>query len=464
MKISKIYIRDFDQFQNVELDFTDPETGNPLEKICLIGRNGTGKSKILKIISWFFHSVLANLKNPSEYVPDLGGRAGNGRVMFKILHKGQYYLIFYFHGNVEILNGSAKNAIVIEELLSIVDLSKIWEIVKNYGEIEGLKHKDFVEELILKDNSSDLLIYSPDESKANGYLTIADVPQTNVNDAQALLQNFPAYIEVSSDTVNDFWKQLVFNMRKREEERAHYETLPENINKTKARLIFEFDGMSPKILENLAKVWNEILASTGLEFDVKGTNNPYQLKDNLKAYIKLKKNDQIIRYNELSTGIRNFIFRIGHIYSLYFNRQIDRGFLLIDEPENGLFPDFLFDLMRIYQEIILDKNGNNNTQSFFATHNPIIAAQFKPFERIILDWNDDATVKVYRGSAPEGDDPNDVLKKDFGLHELMGPAGVEQWAKYLKLKTQLKNTNSVEDKMNLASSINKLGQLYNFPL
>ena len=87
MKISKIYIRDFDQFQDVELDFTNPETGKPIEKVCFIGTNGTGKSKILKIISWFFNSVLNNLKNPSAVLPDLGGHVGNSRVIFKIEHK-----------------------------------------------------------------------------------------------------------------------------------------------------------------------------------------------------------------------------------------------------------------------------------------------------------------------------------------------------------------------------------------
>ncbi len=76
-----------------------------------------------------------------------------------------------------------------------------------------------------------LLGGSPDESPNNGYLNIADVPQTNVNDALALSQNLPVFVEVSSNTIDDFWKLLVFNMRKREEERTHYETLPENINK-----------------------------------------------------------------------------------------------------------------------------------------------------------------------------------------------------------------------------------------
>ena len=39
MKICKIWIKDWDQFKDIELDFTDPATGEPSEKICFIGSN-----------------------------------------------------------------------------------------------------------------------------------------------------------------------------------------------------------------------------------------------------------------------------------------------------------------------------------------------------------------------------------------------------------------------------------------
>ena len=131
--------------------------------------------------------------------------------------------------------------------------------------------------------------------------------------------------------------------------------------------------------------------------------------------------------------------------------------------KNSLYPDFLFELVEIYQQIILDKRGENNTQLFFATHNPIIAAQFKPYERIILKWNEDGTVKANKGTTPEGDDPNDILKKDFGLPQLMGAVGIQEWNKYLDLKRELKTTESIDKKMSVAAEINKIGQLYNFP-
>ena len=289
------------------------------------------------------------------------------------------------------------------------------------------------------------------------------MPITSVSDALELSKQFPYSVEVSSNTVNDFWKLLVFNMRKRAEERDNYENRSENLSKTKQQLIDEFDEFYPKVLENLGVVWNKILDKAGLRFDIKGASNPYQLADNLKAYIKLKRFETTIPYNTLSTGIRNYIFRVGHIFSLYFNRDVDRGFLLVDEPENSLFPDFLFDLMETYNEVIFDRRKQNNTQVFFATHNPIVAAQFKPFERVILVWNEDGTVKAIPGSAPEGDDPNDLLKKDFGIRELMGQKGIEVWNHYLNLKRKLKKAEATEEKMELAAEINKIGQLYNFP-
>ncbi len=57
MKITKLHIHDFQQFRDFELDFTDPKTGLPLERICLIGRNGTGKSTLLSLMSYCLHGL-----------------------------------------------------------------------------------------------------------------------------------------------------------------------------------------------------------------------------------------------------------------------------------------------------------------------------------------------------------------------------------------------------------------------
>jgi len=54
MKISKIEVFDYNQFQNFTIDLTYPKghakEGLPLDKVCFIGQSGTGKTTLLNII------------------------------------------------------------------------------------------------------------------------------------------------------------------------------------------------------------------------------------------------------------------------------------------------------------------------------------------------------------------------------------------------------------------------------
>jgi len=456
MKICKIYIKGFQQFQDVALDFTNPETGEAVDKVCFIGSNGTGKSTILGQIK----DGLNQISDVDSLPVNIAYKRPLTIFEFKFESQFLYYIISDFQvGKYAFFsNKRTITPAIFAELKNGDDIDLFLTKIKSENNTNDLS------EVIKKiQGKVALFINSPSEATSTDSLLINDVPETTVNEALSLNSGFPRYAMVSPDKINIFWKILVYNIRKREEDRDRYENTPENLSKIKQQLITEFDLMQPKVLNHLNDVWERILSKAGLYFDVKGASNPYQLTDNLKAYIRLKSNDKHIPYNELSSGIRNYIFRIGHIFSLYFNREIDLGFLLVDEPENSLYPDFLFELVETYQQIILDKRGENNTQMFFATHNPIIAAQFKPYERIILEWKEDGTVKANKGTTPEGDDPNDILKKDFGLHQLMGTVGIQQWNKYLDLKRELKMTESIEEKMSVAAEINKIGQLYNFP-
>lgn len=57
MKISRLIIPDFQQFKDFDLDLTYPQghekAGEPLDKVCFIGGNGTGKTTLLKCIADF---------------------------------------------------------------------------------------------------------------------------------------------------------------------------------------------------------------------------------------------------------------------------------------------------------------------------------------------------------------------------------------------------------------------------
>ena len=141
---------------------------------------------------------------------------------------------------------------------------------------------------------------------------------------------------------------------------------------------------------------------------------------------------------------------------MYFNRNIERGFLFVDEPENSLFPDFLYDLVETYTNI------TENTQIGMATHNPIIAAQFESYERFILEFGEDGYVYARRGITPIGDDPNDILIKDFGVRSILGKQGVEKWEEYIKLKTLIPLENDKNKKRQMMRKFMKIGNDYNF--
>ncbi|WP_317047332.1 AAA family ATPase, partial [Flavobacterium branchiophilum] len=239
------------------------------------------------------------------------------------------------------------------------------EIEKCFAEIDGTEDsfKEFISQNKINVANDDIMckvhdfwkkkdflhIYAPSESHQNHLINIGDVPNSSVNEALQLFTNFPNYHEVSDQNIQSFWTLLIYLIKKRDEEQQIFENKPENLSKTKRELLAEFEKINPKILDEIAILWNKILDKAGLEFDVENASNLIQLSDNLKAYIRLKGTKENIPYSELSTGIRNFIFRVGHIFSLYFNKEVKTGFLLIDEPENSLFPDFLFELTHVTQ-------------------------------------------------------------------------------------------------------------------
>ncbi len=381
MKISRLVFKDFQQFKNVDFDFTNPETGEPLEKVCFIGGNGTGKSTIL---------------------------------------------LSLVHGIQDVVFGYPESAPV-----------RI--------EVSGKKAESF-------------WTYLPAEfHTANSYAQMQDVPSVDLNQALKLFENFPNKNTVSNETVNEFWSLLIYHLKKRENDFRTFESQPENQIKTVREVREAFGRKHPDVLQSIAGFWNKILEKAGLEFDYMGASNPIQLTDNLKAYIRLKSTKELIQYNQLSTGIRNFIFKLGHVYALYFNLKVESAFLFVDEPENSLFPDFLYDLVDVYTSI------THNTQIFMATHNPIIAAQFQPYERFILEFqNCTGHVQVRRGVTPAGDDPNDILIKDFGIRSLLGKEGVRNWERYIELKTLIPRVKNGKEKERMIEEFMKIGSDYNF--
>lgn len=460
MKICKIYIKGFQQFQDVILDFTHPETGEPLDKICLIGSNGTGKSTLLRLIDDMVDLVKYGEKPLFNFLEKQVPRL---IVVFTYHDKNYYLLSDGLHIRNYFFSSARDYELITDEIFSDLNSHSQWD---EFFKLLDFNLKIKNEKKIFSEpaeRNTFFRLLSTHEGEYNGYSTIEDVPKTNVNEAIELFNNPLSDATISPDTINDFWKLLVFNLKKREDDRRIFEETDENMQRIKADLVKEFNSKNPNVLEELATIWDKILDKAGLYFNYK-VKSPVQLHENLHAYICLKGTNTVVPYNQLSSGIRDYIFRVGHIFAMYFNREVDRGILLVDEPDNSLFPDFVLDLLNIYKLITTDKRGENHTQMIFATHNPLFAAQFEPYERIILDWKADGSIMVQKGIAPVGDDPNDLLTDDFGLINLMSAEGQKMWEKYIELKKKLIRSTDMIEKEKLVEEINQIATLYKFNL
>lgn len=456
MQITAILLKNYRQFRSFYLSLVNPDTGEPLQNICLIGANATGKSTLLALIAKFLETG-----KPQPIIE--GGEAANSligfRIQIQIEHQINDYYIVAIHRTLNqvglyILNIDIEKDVVWQELWApdaalepdskeFRDLLQRWIISEN----------QIKEQIKLQPNSTDLAIYAPSDGSS---LLKESVPKTNLSNALGLLNELPAFHQVSYDHIEEFWKFLIYQIKKRERDYQNF-LIDEDVQSLSvAQARQKFDSGNPEIMTTLAEQWNLILDRAGLEFDAKGAKVPVQLNENLEAYIKRKGTEVIVHYALLSTGIRNFIFRFGHIYSLYFNRKIDRGFLLIDEPELSLFPDLLYDIIERYKSII------QNTQFFVATHSPVIAAQFDASERIILEFDELATVQWRRGISPEGDDPNDLLVNDFAVRSLYGKKGIEQWERFLQLRREIASAEDPQTKLSLLDEYTKIGNAYNF--
>ena len=106
----------------------------------------------------------------------------------------------------------------------------------------------------------------------------------------------------------------------------------------------------------------------------------------------------LIPMDSWSSGVKNIIARTIPLYTHQFKNAI----ICVDEPENSLYPDIQRKIIDIYTKLAPD------SQFFFATHSPIIASSFEPWEIVELKFNEEGY--VYREVYYEGENHVDNYK------------------------------------------------------
>ena len=440
MKISKLHIDTFRHLENLNFDFTYPldfkvkaKAGKPLDKICFIGQSASGKTGLLELIYNLSNSLSSvqvadnrslSLPMYSDYNSELCGEIEfniNNLILRQkdkeVTYKNQKFFFENFSGIVNPLFPESDKKNIFYFKANIISDKNIEIFTKNPID------------LFEKNSENTTISLSSIRDKKNNKIASLTLFNDEVDTKiwLSLLEEILLYRKNFTQKMSEFiHKGLISNRDKLESEFKNWQK--EN----------------PNELEEFAKKFNPILEKLNLQVDL--VNTEYSIP------IKNKKTEKIIPIQNTSTGTKGLLLSFLPLFKLDTKDSI----ILIDEPERSLYPDMQMDLMDHYQKLAPE------AQFIVATHSPFIAASFEPEERFILYFDEEGKVAVRRGKSPIGDDPNDMLKNDFGLEFLMNKKGLDAFERFKSLKKQIAAEENESVKDNLLTEILELANDYKF--
>jgi ABC-type lipoprotein export system ATPase subunit len=443
MKITGIKIDEYRQFKDINFDFTYPEghpkEGQPLEKVCFIGQSGTGKTTLLKMLREYSRYLVYGLNNllengplhnltekeiPSGFLQNLTITSAFGAILTQ--------LNITKDTKINTLSNWIEQTKISDEIKNTNKLSiYISDSVANEAEkllLKEVEHKDPFEFIKTQKQVDE------DETKRR-----TEINRLSVLKGLFLGEGAPkALWDYILSDINDYDLESKSIALKLIQNTDGFST-----NKLIADLVkWKSENINPRI--TLAeKCLNPLLYKFYLEVDTENASAP--------IVVKTRSGNTIVN-SILSTGTKQLVATALPLYKL----DTRESTIFFDEPERSLFPDIQRGLINYYTSLA------PKAQFFFATHSPIIASAFEPCERFVLYFNENGEVKYHNGVAPEGDDPNDILRQDFAMAELMLQKGLDEYERYRQLAMQIRAETDEEKKNQLIAERLELGNRYNF--
>lgn len=392
MKVKSLSIKDFNQFKDFELDLTypagHPKAGLPLDKVCIIGQSGTGKTSLLNKLATkprkaplSVHAV--DVINPLGFIDFEDTNLGISAKIYDNGYIGENFIKLTY-----------QPPIMIEANAGSKDLGSNLEY-----------WNDIIKEIV-----------TFREQEIQKKLEIAELITTNQERLQEELANFNEWQKNMpnplKDLADNFLDKILykFNLRVRQ-------------------------SLDFKRTEDIETIKIETL---------EGKEVPNNL---------------------LSTGTKQVILTTLPLYAQKPQGKI----ILFDEPERSLYPDIQTLLVDFYINLTTD------CQFFFATHSPLIASCFEPWEIVELKFRPDGT--VYRElyyDAEKGNhvdnytiDPrylrwDSILTRLFDLDKDSNDARTRKLMELASLRSKLEKANgqlSTEEKKKLYAQFEKLAEL-----
>lgn len=397
MKIAQVFIQDLSNFSSFQLDLTYPEghpkAGNALDKVCLIGPNGIGKSRLMNVLSDYLRNII-RFRSKTLFIVKLQ------------LEDSFIYSVHLMNNTLFFRDDIDSEPQWMAELIR--DQAFTMAFNTNYEQfcIGFEEEPELFEALWFDNNSNDVILNLPADYKDRTML-LTDVPMTKGHEAESLRQTFPLYNEISPEKITDFWALLIYLVAKRNDASREFLNLPENRNKPDSVMEEVFSRRHPGVLESLNEIWGPLLKEVGLKLDIENAKLPRHIKDRLQVYIVRESDGERVDFNMLGTGLRRLLFNLGHSWALFYQREINSAFVFLEEPETSLHPNILEGLIGRYTSL------NEDAQLFASTHNPVVASSFDPSERLIFRKDASGQLSVTRSEAPADADLNTILEQDF---------------------------------------------------
>lgn len=434
MKISKINIPNFQQFKDFQLDLTYPQghekAGQSLDKVCLIGQSGTGKTTILnqlyQVLLHFFQGTQAELytvKPPNAYNFSIQAHFDNMRS------------VEAFISNKEILIYDPQDDFETDLPTFFTTL-----IEQGYYDKHHTKLVNFPAETV--DSINNILQKQVVENPLRNIRTSDNMKEKIIAEREKLAMK--TIYNFATDNPLELWKSILLDLQEYEDARNYYsrqisEALLENDDMPIEGLRDQFrqwKNDNPNPLEALGNLLNPVLNQFKLEVNTKAE---YKFSEEVKFIQVNTLGGYNVPYHRWSTGTKQVILTATPLFKLNMHHAI----VLMDEPERSLYPDVQRMVIDYYSKLA------SSTQFFYATHSPLIAASFDPWEIVELQFNEAGRVErklYYEGEHhvdnysphPKSLGWDEILQQIFGLDAESYESSNQNLLKASALKSQLK--------------------------
>ena len=358
MKIRNLYITEYKGLRDITLNFEN--NNNVLDLVVLAGENGSGKTRVLESIYYYFEMLRSKVvslelfyeKNENEVLDNLMSTEGLTEIEKEMqkdieyvdcLRNIKYYNQDYKEGGNQNINSKI--------------ISQSFEKLKIFPKI----------------------IYVPTEinfQKMNAASTtlIQEYKFINIVDTN-LIKDIPSYIAT----------KIISEMLKNKNEKV--------------------GDIQKKVFDEI----NEIFETLGIEVKIEDIS-----QDGRNIPIFTNSSGDKFDINELSSGEKQLFLRTLAIKML----NPENSIILIDEPELSLHPKWQQRIVDVYTKI-----GKNN-QIIIATHSPHVLGSVKKENIMLLDKTNDGKIIVKTGNElynSYGQPTDRVLKDIMGLETTRNP-------------------------------------------